>query len=87
MVFSIHESGKLLTQQLTVTWIGTVNGAGNKPPGNNTVKDENYIDSTSPYTGTASPLLIITYAELKFIEAEAALATDPRAHIRPTWQV
>jgi len=58
-------------------YIGTVNGAGNRPPGNNTVKDENYIDSTSPWTGTVSPLLIVTYAELKFIEAEAALPTDP----------
>ncbi|HTE28336.1 SusD/RagB family nutrient-binding outer membrane lipoprotein [Flavitalea sp.] len=58
-------------------YIGTVNGAGNRPPGNNTVKDENYIDSTSPWTGTSSPLLIVTYAEIKFIEAEAALSTDP----------
>lgn len=59
------------------TYIGTVNGAGNRLPGANTVKDENYIDSTSPWTGTASPILLVTYAELKFIEAEAALATDP----------
>ncbi|RZK46609.1 MAG: SusD/RagB family nutrient-binding outer membrane lipoprotein [Pedobacter sp.] len=59
------------------SYIGTVNGAGNRPPGGNTVKDENYIDSTSPWTGTASPILLVTYAEIKFIEAEAALATDP----------
>ena len=41
------------------TWfiVGTVNGAGNRPPGNNTVKDENYIDSTSPWTGDVSPIL------------------------------
>jgi hypothetical protein len=58
-------------------FIGTINGAGNRLPGNNTVKDENYIDSTSPYSGTFSPLFLITYAETKFIEAEAALATDP----------
>jgi hypothetical protein len=58
-------------------FIGTVNGAGNRPPGNNTVKDECYVSINSPWTGDASPLLIMTYAELKFIEAEAALATDP----------
>ena len=55
-------------------WVGTVNGAGNRPPGNNTVKDECYVDSTSVWTADVSPVLIVTYAELKFIEAEAALA-------------
>ncbi len=57
-------------------FIGTTNGAGNKGPGNNTVKDECYIAISSPWTSDTSPLLIMTYAELKFIEAEAALATD-----------
>ncbi|RYZ45237.1 MAG: SusD/RagB family nutrient-binding outer membrane lipoprotein, partial [Sphingobacteriales bacterium] len=55
-------------------FIGTVNGAGNRPPGNNTVKDENYVAVSSPWTSDLAPLLIVTYAELKFIEAEAALA-------------
>lgn len=55
-------------------WVGTVNGAGNRPPGNNTVKDECYVDSTSPWTSDVAPILIVTFAELKFIEAEAALA-------------
>jgi hypothetical protein len=58
-------------------WIGTVNGAGNRPPGNNTVKDENYIAISSPWTADIAPVLIVTYAELKFIEAEAALIADP----------
>lgn len=58
-------------------WIGTVNGAGNRPPGNNTVKDENYVAISSPWTADAAPILLMTYAELKFIEAEAALATNP----------
>jgi hypothetical protein len=58
-------------------WIGTVNGAGNRPPGNNTVKDENYVAISSPWTSDVAPILIVTYAELKFIEAEAALATNP----------
>jgi hypothetical protein len=59
-------------------WIGTVNGAGNRlnPPHNNTVKDENYISFNSPWTNDTAPILLATYAELKFIEAEAAFATD-----------
>lgn len=63
---------------LTATpWIGTENGAGNRPPGNNTVKDENYISVNSPWSSDTAKIWIVTYAELKFIEAEAALATDP----------
>lgn len=60
-------------------YIGTVNGSGNRSNGsfNNTTKDENYVSFNSPWTSDTAPLLIITYAELKFIEAEAALATDP----------
>jgi hypothetical protein len=65
------------TANPAVPFIGTVNGAGNRPPGNNTVRDENYIDSISPWTGTNSPIHIVTYAETKFIEAEAALPTNP----------
>lgn len=60
-----------------VPWIGTVNGAGNRPPGANTTRDENYISQNSPWTSATAPILIVTYAELKFIEAEAALATNP----------
>ncbi len=63
-------------------WKGTVNGAGNRAPGNNTVKDENYVAVSSPWTSNTAPLLIVTYAELKFIEAEAALVSNPaRAYI------
>lgn len=58
-------------------WKGTVNGAGNRAPGNNTVKDENYVAISSPWTSDVAPLLIVTYAELKFIEAEAAFGTNP----------
>lgn len=67
---------KITDPTLTGTFIGTVNGAGNKGPGNNTVKDENYIALSSPWTSDTSPLLIVTFAELKFIEAEAAFNTD-----------
>jgi hypothetical protein len=65
------------TAVTAVPWIGTVNGAGNRPPGANTTRDENYISQTSPWTSATAPILIVTYAELKFIEAEAALATNP----------
>jgi hypothetical protein len=64
-------------------YIGTVNGAGNRVNGafNNTTKDENYISFNSPWTSDTAPLLLMTFAELKFIEAEAALSTDqPRAY-------
>jgi hypothetical protein len=57
-------------------WIGTVNGAGNRPPGANTLKNENYISQNSPWSGNTSPIFLVTYAELKFIEAEAAFDTD-----------
>lgn len=59
-------------------YIGTVNGAGNRnnPPHNNTVKDENYISFNSPWTSDTSPLLLVTFAELKFVEAEAAFTSD-----------
>ncbi|WP_029286749.1 SusD/RagB family nutrient-binding outer membrane lipoprotein [Pedobacter sp. R20-19] len=57
-------------------YIGTINGAGNRAPGANTRKDENYISRNSPWSGNTSPIFIVTYAELKFIEAEAAFNTD-----------
>lgn len=65
------------TAVAAIPWIGTVNGAGNRPPGANTSKDENYIAISSPWTSNTAPILIVTYAELKFIEAEAALPTNP----------
>lgn len=55
-------------------FVGTVNGAGrgNAPEAGarSTLIPGQY------YTSTTSPILISTYAELKFIEAEAALPTD-----------
>ncbi|HEX7905784.1 MAG TPA: SusD/RagB family nutrient-binding outer membrane lipoprotein [Chitinophagaceae bacterium] len=68
---------KITDPTVNNTFIGTVNGAGNRPPGNNTVKDECYVATSSPWTSELAPLLIVTYAELKFIEAEAALSSNP----------
>ncbi|MGF7037696.1 SusD/RagB family nutrient-binding outer membrane lipoprotein [Mucilaginibacter lappiensis] len=69
---------KITDTTITGKYIGTVSGAGNRPPGNNTVHDECYISETSTWTGDKSPVLIITYAEVKFIEAEAAFRANDR---------
>ncbi len=53
-------------------YIGTPNGAGRQ--GNGTETTESYLIPTSIVSSATSPLYIITYPELKFIEAEAALA-------------
>ncbi|PWS30568.1 SusD/RagB family nutrient-binding outer membrane lipoprotein [Pedobacter paludis] len=72
---------KITDKTVNNVYIGTVNGAGNRLPGANTTKDECYISVNSTWTGNTSPIFIVTYAELKFIEAEAALPTDkPRAY-------
>ena len=67
---------KITDRTVNNIYIGTVNGAGNRGTGGNTTKDECYISLNSPWTSATSPLFIATFAELKFIEAEAALTTD-----------
>jgi hypothetical protein len=69
---------KITDPTVSGTYIGTTNGAGNRPPAANTTKDECYISQNSPWTSATAPLLIVTYAELKFIEAEAALRSGDR---------
>lgn len=54
-------------------YVGTPNGGGNQGNAANTIHDECYISTNSPLTGNTSPIFIMTYAELKFVEAEAAL--------------
>ncbi len=61
---------------------GTRNGAGNLGPDANTVLDENYISLISPLTNRTSPLFVITYSELKFIEAEAAFRSGAGGRAR-----
>uniref|UniRef100_UPI003D7FE67C SusD/RagB family nutrient-binding outer membrane lipoprotein n=1 Tax=Pedobacter sp. TaxID=1411316 RepID=UPI003D7FE67C len=63
---------KITDKTVSGTYVGTPNGVGNVGPASNTVKDEVYISLNSPLTGKSSPIYIATYAELKFIEAEAA---------------
>ena len=67
---------KITDKTINNIYIGTVNGAGNRAPGANTTKDECYISRTSPWSSDTSPIFIMTFAELKFIEAEAYFATD-----------
>jgi hypothetical protein len=61
-------------------YLGTRNGKGRV--GTGTTRDESYLSTTGFYSSTASPLYIITYEEMKFIEAEVALRTSdrPRAY-------
>ncbi|MEO6520110.1 MAG: SusD/RagB family nutrient-binding outer membrane lipoprotein [Mucilaginibacter sp.] len=70
---------KLTDSTVNKVYIGTTNGAGNKGPANNTVKDECYVSISSPWTSKTSPLLLVTYAETKFIEAEANLRINTTA--------
>lgn len=53
---------------------GTRNGAGRV--GNGTSNEESVLTTTGWYSSTNAPLQIITYAELKFIEAEVTFSTD-----------
>lgn len=48
---------------------GTRNGVGRVGTGIN--QEESYISTTGYFSSTTSPLIIISYAEIKFIEAEA----------------
>ncbi len=60
-------------------YMGTRNGEGNRGTAANTIKDETYISINSPITAEDAPVFIMTYDELKFVEAEAALRANQRA--------
>src|SRR5690606_13812208 len=53
---------------------GTPNGVGRI--GTGTDDEESYLSLDGFYSKAGAPLLLITYAEMKFIEAEAKFATD-----------
>lgn len=59
---------------------GTRNGKGRS--GGGISFEENYLSTTGYYSSTNSPLIIASYSEMKFIEAEAALRASnrPRAY-------
>jgi len=53
---------------------GTPNGEGRS--GSGTDDEESYLSLDGFYSKAGAPLLLITYAEMKFIEAEAKFAND-----------
>lgn len=53
---------------------GTPNGKGRIGTGTN--KEESYLSLNGFYSKSGAPLLLATYAEMKFIEAEATFASD-----------
>jgi len=60
---------------------GTRNGAG-RGASSGVNKDESYLSTTGYYSSPKSPVYIINYEEMKFIEAEVAFRTNdkPRAY-------
>jgi hypothetical protein len=56
-------------------YVGTPNGVGRA--GDGTAAIESYLSTSGALSSEESPVQIITYPEVKFIEAEAALAGDP----------
>lgn len=59
---------------------GTPNGKGRTGTGTN--KEESYLSVNGYYSKSGAPLLLVTYAEMKFIESEAAFRNNelPRAY-------
>ena len=53
---------------------GTPNGKGRTGTGTN--REESYLSVNGFYSKAGAPLLLATFAEMKFIEAEASFATD-----------
>ena len=64
----------LTNRNVDSLFVGTVNGAGRRGDGTEVL--ESYLVLDGAFSMETSPLYIITYAELKFIEAEAALASS-----------
>lgn len=56
---------------VTGAYRGTVNGAGRS--GDGTEANESYLELSGALSGEDSPLVLVSYAELSFVEAEAAL--------------
>jgi hypothetical protein len=72
---------KITDKTVHGTYVGTRNGRGNTGAAN-TIRDENYISVNSPVTTRTAPLFIVTYPELKFIEAEAAFRSGASGRTR-----
>jgi hypothetical protein len=72
----IASKTKAAFQAAGYPYLGTRNGKGRV--GTGTTQDESYLSTTGFYSSTASPLYIITYEEMKFIEAEAAFRSGDK---------
>jgi hypothetical protein len=64
----------IATPTATGTFKGTPNGKGRT--GSGTSSQESYLSVNGFYSKSDAPLLLVTYAEMKFIEAEATFATN-----------
>jgi hypothetical protein len=58
----------------TGTFKGTPNGKGRT--GSGTQREESYLSVNGFYSSSTAPLLLVTYAEMKFIEAEVKFTTN-----------
>jgi hypothetical protein len=56
------------------TYKGTANGKGRVGTGTN--REESYLSVNGFYSKSGAPLLLVTFSEMKFIEAEATFAAD-----------
>jgi hypothetical protein len=64
----------IATPTNTGVFKGTPNGKGRTGSGTN--NEESYLSVNGYYSKSDAPLLLVTYAEMKFIEAEATFATN-----------
>ncbi len=74
--FGISDPRLPLTASMTKfnDYRGTPNGAGRV--GSGTQQEESYISLTGYYSSSSAPLYIITYEEVKFIDAEASFRSN-----------
>ncbi|TPE46080.1 SusD/RagB family nutrient-binding outer membrane lipoprotein [Pontibacter mangrovi] len=64
---------KITDPTINGDYVGTPNSVGNVGSASNTIRDETYISRNSPLTSDTSPIILVSYPEVKMIEAEAAL--------------
>lgn len=64
----------IATPTASGTFRGTPNGRGRT--GSGTTAQESYLSVNGFYSRSDAPLLLVTFAEMKFIESEATFATD-----------
>lgn len=73
-----EENGKLVFR-------GTPNGAGRR--GDGTIQEEVYLETSGFYSSEDAPLFLFTFAEQKFIEAEASFRIGDVARARSAFEL